>query len=189
MKKHTISQKYNAIKNSDILTRYNTKKELSLKSKQLLSEILIISQLDISFDKKREIAFIDKKNKDFLSESRKLKFYVTGNRNSTKFVSILKNYLAQNNFNISSNSKNSVIVKINTKDNISNTRATKIAVMNMNISVYDKKQRIGGKTIILKERYNGSKESSYKNASIHLDQDIKSQGIDKVIGIHLDLSK
>ena len=57
----------------------------------------------------------------------------------------------------------------------------------MNVSVFDNSQRIGGKSVIIKERYNGSDANVYKNASIHLEQDIKSQGINEVIGINLNI--
>jgi len=183
VKKKSITQKYDSLKGRDALTRYNTKKELSKEASELLSEVLIISELDKSFNKKSNLDFISKKQKEFLSESKSLKFVVSGNKNSAKFVDSIKNYLAQNGFNVTNSKNKAVQIKVKTTDRLSG----KIAVLNVNVSVYDKSQRIGGKTVIVKERYNGSKASAYKNASIHLEQDIKSQGINEVIGINLNI--
>jgi len=181
--KKSISQKYASLTGRDALTRYNTKKELSADASKLLSEVLIIAELDKSFNKKENLDFITQKQKEFLAESKSLKFFVSGNEKSAKFVDSIKNYLAQNAYNVTNSKKNAVEIKVNTTDRIS----SKIAVLNVNVSVYDKAQRIGGKSVIVKERFNGSLASAYKNASIHLEQDIKSQGINEVIGINLSI--
>ncbi|EQB40043.1 hypothetical protein M947_03210 [Sulfurimonas hongkongensis] len=182
--KREITQKYDSLKDLDALSRYNTKKELSLKSSELLSNVLIVSELDKSFDKKGNLNFIEIKQKEFLKEAKSLKFSVKGDAKSSKFIKSIKNYLAQNGFNVV-DTKDAIEIKIKTSDNINRSSFIKIAVITLDIGVYDKNQRIGGKSKILKERYNGSKESVYKNASIHLEQDIKSQGINEVIGINL----
>ncbi|PHQ65993.1 MAG: hypothetical protein COB99_00910 [Sulfurimonas sp.] len=183
VQKKSISQKYADLKGRDALTRYNTKKELSQSASELVSEVLIIAELDKSFNKKENLDFINKKEKEFLAESTSLKFFVSGNRKSAKFADSIKNYLAQNGYNVTSSKRNAVQIKINTTDRISG----RIAILTVNVGVFDKKQRIGGKSVIVKERYNGSMASAYKNASIHLEQDIKSQGINEVIGINLKL--
>ncbi|MDD2448071.1 MAG: LPP20 family lipoprotein [Sulfurimonas sp.] len=184
MQKKEISQKYDSLKDLDALSRYNAKKELSLKASELLSNILIISELDKSFDKKESLDFIEVKQKEFLKEAKGLRFFVSGDAKSSKFANIIKNYLAQNGFNVVS-SKDAIEIKIKTNENINQHASMQIAVLTLDIGVYDKNRRIGGKSIILKERYSGSKESVYKNASIHLEQDIKSQGISEAIGINL----
>jgi hypothetical protein len=181
--KKSISQKYADLNGRDALTRYNTKKELSDSASKLLSEVLIIAQLDKSFNKKENLDFITKKLQEFLAESKSLKFFVGGNKKSAKFADSIKNHLAQNGYNVTSSKKKAVQIKIKTTDRISGN----IAVLNVNVSVFDKKQRIGGKSVIVKERFNGSIASAYKNASIHLEQDIKSQGINEVIGINLNI--
>jgi hypothetical protein len=83
--------------------------------------------------------------------------------------------------------KNAVLVKIKTKDNINRDGPISIAVLTIDIGVFDKSQHIGGKSFIIKERYNGSEASVYKNASIHLEQDIKNAGINEVIGVNLNI--
>lgn len=183
VQKKSISQKYADLKGRDALTRYNTKKELSQSANKLLSEVFIIAELDQNFNKKKNLDFITKKQKEFLAESKKLKFYVNGNKKSSRFADSIKNYLAQNGYRVTNSKNNAVQIKINTTDRISGN----IAVLTLNVSVVDKTQRIGGKSVILKERYSGSIQSVYKNASIHLKQDIKSQGINELIGINLNL--
>ncbi|MDY0233672.1 MAG: LPP20 family lipoprotein [Sulfurimonas sp.] len=184
MQKKEISQKYDLLKSLDALSRYNAKKELSLRANELLSNILIISELDKNFDKKKNLDFIEVKQKEFLQEAKSLKFFVSGDAKSLKFIDIIKNYLAQNGFNVV-NSKDAIEIKAKTSENINRHASMQIAVITLDIGVYDKNRRIGGKSIILKERYSGSMESVYKNASIHLKQDIESQGINEVIGINL----
>ena len=184
--KRAITQKDNSLKDLDALSRYNAKKELTLKAKDLLSNVLIISELDKNFDKKESLDFIEKQQQEFIKEAKSLNFSVSGDAKSSKFIKSIKNYLAQNGFNVT-NSKDAVKIEAKTSDNINRHGSIAIAVITLDIGVYDKNQRIGGKSIILKERYNGSQESIYKNASIHLEQDIKSQGINEVIGIDLNL--
>ena len=187
VEKKAISQRYASLKGSDALTRYNTKKELSDSASKLLFEVLIIAELDKSFNKKENLGFITQKQKEFLAESKNLKFFVSGNSKSAKFADSIKNYLAQNGYKVTNSKDNAVNIKINTTDNISRSSSISIAVLTVNVGVFDKSQRIGGKSVIVKERYNGSIESVYKNASIHLEQDIKSQGINQVIGINLNI--
>ena len=57
----------------------------------------------------------------------------------------------------------------------------------MSVSVFDKSSRIGGKSYVLKERYNGSMQGVYKNASIHLNQDIEALGLNEILGINLKM--
>lgn len=183
--KKAISQNYDSLKGRDALTRYKTKKELSGSASRLLSEVLIISELDESFNKKENLDYITKKQKEFLAEAKRLQFFVDGNEKSAKFADSIKNYLSQNGYNVTNTNKNAVQIKVKTTDNINHSNSMKIAVLTIDVSVFDKQQRIGGKSVVVKERYNGSITSVYKNASIHLEQDIKSQGINEVIGINL----
>ncbi len=184
MSEKSISEEYKAVKSSDTLSRYNTKKELSQNAYKLLTDILIISELDSSFNVKKYLDFVDTKRQQYLQETKNLKFFVSGNTKSQKFVDNIKNHLAQNGYSVTNSKHNSLHVKIQTKDRVSRGD---IAVVTMNVSVYNKSSRVGGKSFILKERYNGSMEGVYKNASIHLNQDIKALGINEVLGINLKM--
>lgn len=184
VKQKSIFDKSISIKGSDAISRYNVKKSLVEQANALLPTIYILIELDSLFDKKKNLDFVSKKNKEFLVEARNLKFFISGNKKSKKFIDKIKNYLAQHNFNIVSSKRGAVEIKIVTKDNISR-QYIQIAVLNLNISVYDKSKRVGGKSIILKERYNHSIDSVYKNASIHFEQSILKQGINELIGIEL----
>ena len=184
--KRAITQKNNSLKDLDALSRYNAKKELTIEANDLRSNVLIISELDKNFNKKKNLDFIEKQQQEFIKEAKSLKFSVSGDAKSSKFIRTIENYLSQNGFNVT-NSQDAIKIKAKTSENISSYGSMAIAVITLDISVYDKNQRIGGKSIILKERYNDSKESVYKNASIHLEQDIKSQGINELIGIDINL--
>ena len=186
IEKKKIDQEINFVKESDALSRYKTKKELSSKAYELLPSILIIAQLDKAFNKSENLEFISKKQKEFSSESKRLKFYVSGDSRSEKFIDTVKNHLAHKGYNVTNSKRDAVEIKINTSDNINKGHFIDIAVINLQISVFENSKRIGGKSLILKERFNNSKNSVYKNASIHFEQDIKSLGISDVIGIELD---
>lgn len=180
-----INQEYDSLLNQDVLHRYNAKKTLSIRASKLLPQILIISTLDKNFDKDANINFVLEKKKKFLIASNNLKFYIFGNKKSILFVDKIKNNLAQNGFNIANTKKNAVLVKLHTIDNIG-TSKTNIAVLSIKVSVSDNSKHIGGKNIIIKERYNNSIRSVYKNASIHFETDIQEMGIKELIGINLD---
>lgn len=186
LKKKSISQEYKALVSRDILTQYNGKKMLSLEAQKLTPMILMISQLDTSFDKDSNLKFISNQQEAFLAQQKKLKFYVSSDKKSHSFANKIKNYLAQHGFVVVNSSSNAVNIKLSTTENITKGNI-KIAVLTLNVGVYDKNERIGGKTIILKERYNSSLASVYKNAAVHLEQDIKTEGINSLIGINLDI--
>jgi hypothetical protein len=102
-------------------------------------------------------------------------------------LSKIKDFLAKLGFNLSNKKQGSVFIYLRTTDNIVRNNSINIAVLTLDIDVTNNSKEIGGKTIILKERYNDSKNSVYKNAAIHFEQDIKSQGINETIGINLNL--
>ncbi len=187
-KEKDIQQKYDSLHSADVLTKYNVKKDLAKDAKKLMPTVLILSELDNDFDKALHLNFISTKEKEFLSQSNSLRFNVNGDAKSVKFIDKIKNYLATNGFNIVNSESGAVLVKLSTKDNINQNGIT-IAVLRVNISVFDNSSRIGGKSIILKERYNSSMQNVYKNAAIHFEQDIKNEGINNIIGINLSMDK
>ena len=185
VKKKRIRDMYLSAKDIDSIKRYNLKKELASEAKSLLPIIYILIELDPFFEKQKNLSFVSEQEKVFIDESLNLKFFIDGNKKSKKFIDKLKNYLAQNNFNIVASKAGAIRINVQTRDNINNDYI-QIAVLNLNIAVYDMGKRIGGKELILKERYNNSLESVYKNAAIHLEQEIQEKGINKTIGINLD---
>ena len=186
IKKKSIKEALLAVERLNAIERYNRKKELFQQAKSLFSSIYILIELDPSFDKKSNFEFIFWVNKLFINEAQKLRFSVHGNEKSVKFIEKIKNYLAQHGFRVVSSKKGSVNIVLNVSDNISEDYVL-IAVLNLNIAVYDGQKRVGGKTLIVKERYNNSIESVYKNASIHFEQEIQDEGISSVLGINLQL--
>ena len=185
--KKSIELRLASLKGENILTRYNIKQELSLEVNRLKSSIFIAYELDKSFDKNEYLDFVLKIEQEFLNEKKNLSFYVYGDTKSTSFVNKIKNYLTQKGFKLANTHKRkSIQVKINTVENMIAENTINIAVLKVTIDVYDNTQKIGGKDIIMKERYNGSSSSIYKNASIHLEQDIESLGLNGAIGIKIN---
>jgi len=183
VKKESILQRYNAVTSRDILSRYNTKKALKEEAKKLLPAIFILEEVDRNYKKQNDLNFVKQKEQEFLQESNKLQFYVYGNAKSKPFIQTIKNHLAKHGFKLARTQTNAVKVQLALKERISTQ--SNIAVLNLNVKVYSKNSQIGGKSIIMKERYNGSMQAVYKNASIHLKQDIQTQGVNELIGINL----
>ncbi len=100
---------------------------------------------------------------------------------------MIENYLVKNGFGITKSKKQAVQIDVRKNGYVKKSNGMKIAILNLDINIFDNNGRIGGKFVTLKEIYNGSNESVYKNASIHLDQDIKDKGINEVIGIKLKM--
>lgn len=184
-KRKEIQQVQDSLKKANKLVKYNSKRQVSKKAQELLPTIYIIAQIDNSFDKESNINFVLKQQNDFLKESKKLKFFVSGNKKSSKFVEKVKNYLSQKNFNIVSSAKDAVLVKIDASDNLS--RSNPITTINLNISILDKNYRIGGKSLTIKERYSNSINKVYTTAAIHFEEDLKNSNINETIGLNLDI--
>lgn len=180
-KKRNIQIEYDATNEMDSLQRYNTKKRLAIEANSLVPTTLVLSALN----RDSSDAFMLKKKDEFLKEKNSLKFYVSNDKKSSEFIDKIKNYLSQKGFNVVNSKKNSVQIKMTVSDNIS-SQEIPIAVIKLKISVYDKNKYIGGETKIIKERFNGSLQSVYRNAAIHLEKDIQVQGLNEVIGINLD---
>ena len=182
----SISQSLKSVLSRDIITRYNMKKLLAKEAKKLNTSVNIIAILDKQFNAQKNRNFILSIENEYLKESNNLKFFVQSDFKSRKFAKKIQNFLAQKHFQISSNKRDSVLLSIKSKRNL-NKSIVKIVVFNISVSAYDGKTRIGGKNIIIKERYNGSMVSASKNAAIEFGEDIKTQGINGVLGIDLDI--
>ena len=183
--KNLITQKLDSIKNSNSIVKHNVKHELSKKAQDLLASVLMLHELDKNFDKDKNILFISQRKKDFLKELQKLKFYVSGAKNSEYFVKTIKNFLSSKNFNITTRKKGAVEIYVKVDTSKSKIASTKIAIIKLLISVKQKDEEIAGQTLTLKEIYNTSLKNVYAKAAIHLDEDMKSLGMKKTLGIDL----
>ncbi len=181
-----IAQSYKALTTRDTITRYRVKKELSLKSQEMIPKILMLYELNKDFQTQGYMDFVAKKKSQFLQEQSSLKFFVHGDKKSLKFVDIVKDSLAKDDFVLGSSKKGAVEIILKTDDYISKNTTMDIIVINLNIATFDNSEQLGVRSIVLKERYNGLDLSAYKNASIHLRQDIDAMGIDELLGLKLN---
>ncbi|MDF1876440.1 LPP20 family lipoprotein [Sulfurimonas sp. SAG-AH-194-L11] len=186
VKKKLIVQQMQTLTFKDKVSQYNLAKKMSKKAKALLPTVLILSTIDELYNSKIDQDFIFNIEDKFLHVSSSLKFYVHGDKKSSLFVDKIKNNLAQNNFSVVKKEDDAIDITVTTQDNI-NKSVIEIAVLTMKISVKEDNQRIGGKINIIKERYNSSINNVYKNAAIHFEQNILKQGINKVLGINLNI--
>jgi len=183
-----IKLRLKSSKDKDTLSKYNEVKSILKESKSLNPMIMVVSALDKGFEDKAYFDFMQKIEDRFRYEENSLNFYVIGDKNSEVFIRKIKNYLINNKLNVVDKKRDeSILIRIKTTYTINNDSVIDIAVLTLIIEVYDKYNLIGGNSIILKERYNGSIKSAFKNAAIHLQEDIKSQGIQEVVGINLNL--
>jgi RNase H-fold protein (predicted Holliday junction resolvase) len=184
-KVEAINEEKKAVKGSHRLEQYNTYVKLDAKAKDLLSEVMVLSSVDRTFDHAKYMKFIAEITKELSDIKRNLKFYVVGDRDSEVFETELKNYLTGKGLNLASKANGENIeIRINTKvkiDKISDSM--QLSVFLIDIKAFSDKKRIGGKSLVMKERYSGSLNTSFKSASIHFAQDIKKQETEEIIGL------
>jgi len=193
---NNIDTKISLIKNeisgineeSNILVQYNGYKKANEKADDLLKDISILSALNPAFEKEKYLTFVEQQKKSFQLLHEHLNFVVIGDNKSHEFVTKIKNLLAQKSFHLASKKNSySVVIKLETKERISKSSIGSIAVLTLDVKAFSHSERIGGKTVILKERFNGSMDSVYKNAAIHFEEDLKEKNINEVLGINLEL--
>lgn len=176
IKKTSLLQQKNALNGSNSFKKYRFKKALMQDAKKLLPTVFMIAQLDTNYNTTQDIELINSYEADYLKASSQLKFFVKGDKKSQSFVNVIKNDLSKHGFRVSASPKNAILIHLKTTDNLN--KNVDIAVITLNISVYERSSRLGGKTIIMKEYYNGSKRNVYKNATLHLQEDIDSGEIE-----------
>ena len=183
----TIAQEEKALQSKDNLQKYNTYTELVGKAQALTSMIMVLSTVDGSFDQVRYIKTIAKLQESLLRAKAKLTFYVTGDKDSRYFETKIKNFISEKGLNLASKSSSDTVnIMLNTEVEISHvTNTLKVASFMVDIKAFANQNRIGGKTLVLKERYSDSITTSYKNAAIHLEQDMKEQSAEDVIGLSI----
>lgn len=180
--KEDIISKLEKSNSKDPISRYNIKKELGYECDKLLSNVLVAYELNNSFDKNKYFNFVSNVKDEFYSEAKSLRFFVYGDKNSKNFVKVIQEQLIENGFNVVNiNNKNIINIKLNSVDNINNKE--KVITIKIGIKVTSGLKTIGSKFFVLKERFKSSKDRVYDTASIHFEQDIKKDGIDKILGI------
>ena len=181
------------LKNENALNKYNLQKLAYLKSEKLIPTILIIHELDKSFDKNKELKKIDNLHSNFFKFKNNLSFFISGNKKSYKFNNVLKNHLSSMGFNISEKKSNSINILVEVNDhlieeyvdtNIKNAQIN-ITRIHLEFKVFDNLTLIGGKELIIKERFKNNVNSVYKNAVLSFEKDIKSKNINDLIGLNL----
>ena len=181
-KQENMKLRLKSLKEEDILTRYKIKKELMIEAQNQKSKILVTSQLDETFNARKYFDFIVMLKKEFLKEKKALSFYVQGDKSSFDFIQEIKNYLLQKGFKLSTKIYlNTIIINVNTTQYIQKNSYMDIAVLKVKMDIFNATKKIGGKSIILKERFDGEILSAYKNASIHFRKDIKELGINSSV--------
>ncbi len=174
VKKAALKEKEATLKTLDTFAAYRLKKSLMQEAKQLVSMVLMLGELDASYNKMEDMQSIEHYTKQYIQASASLHFFVKGDTKSQNFVSVVKNNLIKHGFRVSRSAKGAVVLALKTTDYVSKG----IRVITLHLSVYDKKNRLGGKTIIMKEYNNGSEKNAYKNAAIHFQEDLNAGEIE-----------
>jgi len=183
--KNTISNSLQKANNLDAISRYKTKKAMSKACEKLLSNTLVAHELNASFDKNSYFNFVANVKDSYYSEVNRLNFYVYGNANAQNFIALIKKELLENGFNVSNKMKhNSLKVNLHATDNIKINQ--KIVAIKLNIKVSDAGKTVGSNVLTMKERYKSSKSSIYSAAAVHFEQDLNTQGVEKILGIGIN---
>ena len=186
MKISKIKTKKSMLSRKNALERYNTLFDLNIESTSLISNIMVLSEVDKSLNKKSYLNFISKTNSDFEDARKNLKFFVYGDKKSKQFVTKLKNYLSSKSLKLTNKkSSKSINISLKTSSRVTKSMGMKIAIFSINTKVYANKEDIGGKVIIKKERMSGDFATAYKNASVHFEQDLQDLSTEEAIGIKI----
>lgn len=182
-----IAQEERAVKSKDNLKKYNKYTELVSRAQAMRSEILVLSSVDKTFEQSVYLKSIAKLENAFLKAKTELKFYVEGDKNSAYFRTKIQNFISDKGLNlIPKNKAGAIRIKINTETTTSIVNdSIKVAVFTVDIKSFANQNRIGGKTLVLKERYNRSMSEAKKNASIHLEEDMKNQETEEILGLKI----
>ncbi|MDF1881081.1 LPP20 family lipoprotein [Sulfurimonas sp. MAG313] len=176
-----------SLNSANNLKSYNTYFDLDIKAKALLPSILVASAVDKSFKEGLYLEKISKIKENFLSIKSTLIFYVYGDKNSKQFITKIKNFLSEKGLALSaSKTKKSINLSINTDTRITTAGYNiKIGIFSVDIKAFAKNKSIGGKVLILKERYTNSMQTAYKNAAIHLEEEMKNKNFKEIIGLEI----
>jgi len=182
-----IKEERKAVQTEHRLQQYNTYLKLDAQAKELLSEVMVLSSVDSTFDHTKYTKFIAQIGKELSDAKRNLKFYVVGDKDSKVFETELKNYLTDKDLNLASReSSENIVIQINTQVTIDKmSDSMQLSVFSIDIKAFSDKKRIGGKSLVMKERYSGSLDASFKSASIHFAQDINQQKTEEIIGLNI----
>jgi hypothetical protein len=116
-----------------------------------------------------------------------LHFNVKADSNSLAFKKTIQDYLNKKGFKLSKNrDKNLIVINLKTDTKVSKSNNLSIAIINLNISVTNNSERIGGRSLTLKERYKKDMKRVLQKASVHFNETLQNKGINEAIGIHLD---
>lgn len=167
-------QKVKSIESKNILAKYLELEPLVKNSKKIISDIMVLKQLNNSFKYIQILSFINDIEDKYNNIKNEITFFVKFDKNSEKFASVIKNSISKNKLNLVNKATiNSVNVHVSTANRISKiSEAIQISVYIIEVNTDINNYHIGGNKYILKERYNGSDALSMKNAVLHFREEI-----------------
>ncbi len=178
---------YKRAKKADRISRYNTLKQIAAKAEKLLPYIYILSQLNASDSNSDFLQRVKKLQNGFQKEQSSLLFSLhTSNKEASKFAAYITAYLLKNGWH-SDSSKDALTIRITTNDTTTHSPMGELCIIQVDIKVYDKGNLVGENTLIYKSYLNASKEDLYRRTAIKFSQELDTKGVQKVLGINLDL--
>jgi hypothetical protein len=191
--KRDIDTAYAALQNKNPLSRYEGLQKLQPKLQKLRGDLNIVDELYAStsgvkkFDKLDILSGIVKIHQRFLDAQNALNFYIVYDKNSTPFVDTMKDFLSKKGLNIVERKKSdSIIIALTTQASVDRGPYMEVAVVRMHINVLSGSLHLGGRSIILKERYNGSMQQVYQRAAFDLHRTLADKTVDTALGITLE---
>jgi len=182
-----IDKEKQTLSSENMLVQYNSYVDLNERAKALVPSIVVLSSVDKNFDGSKYFSRISALEEGLHWVKKNLRFFVTGDKSSKPFETKMKNFISGKGLRLNSESqKGDITIQINTDVKIEKvTDSMQLSVFMIDVKAFADNKRIGGKSLIVKERYSGSMDASYKNAAIHLEQDMKENDIETIIGIKI----
>ena len=173
-----------AVQESNILTKYNTTEKVAQDAKVLLSDVLIIKEIDPTYSGVSALDFIENVNTTFIMIKKELNFKVSGDKESSEFVTVFENHLTKSGYTLSQQANaNTVKIQVSTSINRTNSSSIKIVIFDIKVKAINASEQIGGKTLIIKLRKSGNMTTLYKNAAIQFSNELKGQDINALLQI------
>ena len=181
-----LKQKLKLAASMDRLSRYNLKKKLADEAHKLTASVYILAQLRKDFDDTPYIQAIKKIRRSFEQERAQLAFFIVPqNKEAAQFGQKIINYLNAKGLRIKK-SKNALKITLRSSMNVVYS-SFNIAVIKLTIKVYDNAMLVGSADRVIKLRYNAQKENILRRAAAEFERDLKTEGLQEVLGIKLDL--
>ena len=187
IKLKNIQEKIAINKNANILKRYAIYKDSQKSFAKIEPALLVLNVLNDDFDDKKYLSMILALNKDFENLKKTISFYIQADKNSKKLAQPIRVALTDAHLKVTNkkiNSKNSLVVLINSRVQHTKTMGMNVAKFAIDIKILDSfGNTIGGNKLNIKGISGLNIELATEDAVKRIAKKIQQRGIGKILGV------